>query len=61
MKKKEKLITKLVLVKKTAMFQCWLDSELLNRVRKQRRADNVKWRELIEACFRLYLEESAKR
>jgi len=40
------------------LFQCWVDAALLERVTAQRKADGLSWKELIEACFNCYLDET---
>lgn len=42
--------------------QAKIDSELVSMVREQMKKDKVTtWNEFFEACFRSYLEDSAKR
>ena len=41
---------------KGALFQCWIDRDLLREVVKKRDLDGVSWKALIEACFELYLK-----
>jgi hypothetical protein len=42
----------------TAMFQCWVDDGLLDRVRLKKALDRVSWRDLLESMFKLYVGEA---
>lgn len=39
------------------LVQVRLDSALRERVNAQREADGLSWQQLVEACFRRYLDE----
>jgi hypothetical protein len=40
----------------TKLFQAWIDSDLLTEVIEQRKRDGLSWKNLIESCFKLYLD-----
>jgi len=42
----------------TKLFQAWIDQDLLARVTAKRHRENLSWRDLVESCFKLYLEMS---
>lgn len=42
------------------LFQCHVEVELLERVKKQMEVDNLSWRDLTEALFKKYLDEMGR-
>lgn len=47
--------------KPTRLFQANIDVDILKLVIEQRDKDGLNWRELIEACFRKYLDEKSEK
>jgi hypothetical protein len=55
-----KTIHDLLPAAETALVQSNISKDLFEMVRAQMKKDGIKWRELLEACLRRYLEEGKK-
>lgn len=59
MLKNKKITDYVPLTSERTLVQVRVEAPLRERVNKQREADGLSWQQLVEACFRRYLDEKA--